>query len=99
MKKILAISSAFLLLSGVLTGCGSRDDDGYYSDSSGYIADNGRDDHRESRTDSAGEHVKDAIDGVENAGEELVEGVGDAAEDIVDGLDGERTTATKKAAR
>lgn len=94
MKKFLAISSAFLMMTSMLTGCGAekkkdKNEDSYYEH-----YDYGRDDHR-----NIEEHAHDAIDGAKNAGEDIVGGAGDAAnslidgagnaaKDVIDGLDG-----------
>lgn len=90
MKKILAISSLFLMITAVFTGCGAdrnnTSDNGSYYENYDYSS--GRD--RNDNGNTAGDHMKDAIDGVEDAGEDIVGGVGDAAGDIVDGLDGDR---------
>ena len=80
MKKILAISSVFLMMTCVLTGCGadrdnSRNDGSYYEN------------HDYGRADgnSVEEHAHDAVDGAKNAGEDIVGGAGSAANDIIDG--------------
>ncbi|MDO4862954.1 MAG: hypothetical protein Q4A05_02190 [Ruminococcus sp.] len=63
MKKILAISSVFLMMTCVLTGCGAdrnddRNDGSYYEN------------HDYGRTDgnSLEDHARDAVDGAKNAG-------------------------------
>ena len=93
------------MMTAVFTGCGAdrdydRDDSGYY-DTHDYDNRSDRDDTRDENSmtgtgsnNTVEDHLHDAIDGVENAGEELVDGVGDAAGDIVDGLDGDRETSS-----
>ena len=83
MKKILAISSVFLMMTGVLTGCGADRDNGRNNGS--YYEDH---DYDKSDGNSAKDHAHDAVDGAKNAGEDIVDGAGDAANDIIDGLDG-----------
>ena len=100
MKKILAISSALLMITAVFTGCGAdknnESDNGSYYDSHDY----GRDD-RTDKGDSAKDRMDDAVDGVKDAGEDIIGGVTDAANDVMDGLDGntERDTRTSTSAR
>ena len=94
MKKILAISSVFLLSACALTSCGADRNDGR-SESYYEHYDYGRADG-----DTVKEHARDAVDGAKNAGEDIVDGAGsaandiiggagDAANDIIDGLDGD----------
>ena len=80
MKKILAISSVFLMMTGVLTGCGANRDNGRNNGS--YYEDH---DYDKSDGNSAKDHAHDAVDGAKNAGEDIVDGAGDAANDIIDG--------------
>ena len=103
MKKILAISSVFLLSVCALTGCGAARNDGR-SESYYDHYDYGRTDG-----DTVEEHAHDAVDGAKNAGEDVVSGAkeaaddiiggaGDAAHDVIDGLDGDmRGTSTTTA--
>ena len=79
MKKILAISSVFLLSACALTSCGADRNDGR-SESYYEHYDYGRDDG-----DTVKEHAHDAVDGAKNAGEDIVGGAKDAADDIIDG--------------
>lgn len=106
MKKILAISSVFLLSACALTSCGADRNEGR-SESYYDHYDYGRTDG-----DTVEEHAHDAVDGAKNAGEDIVGGAkdaaddiiggaGDAAHDVIDGLDGDMgttrtTTATTK---
>ena len=85
MKKILAISALSRALPFTLASCGAdrnnTNDDGSYYSSHDYRDNSDR--------DSAGDHMKDAVDGAKDAGEDIVGGAGDAANDIIDGLDGD----------
>ena len=100
MKKILALSSALLMITAAFTGCGAdknnESDNGSYYDSHDY----GRDD-RTDKGNSAKDRMDDAVDGVKDAGEDIIGGVTDAANDIIDGLDGDtekdtRTSTSKR---
>lgn len=94
MKKILAISSALLMITAVFTGCGAdrnnESEDGSYFESHDY----GRDDRTDSGS-SAKDRMDDAVDGVKDAGEDIIGGVTDAADDIMDGLDGDTDRNTR----
>lgn len=104
MKKILAICSILSLAGGMLCSCG-MDDTNTSSGTAPYVSDNDHDkritnDDYERKdntptnhvTATTKEYVKDAVDGVKNAGEDVVRGAGDAAEDIIDGFDGKKDT-------
>ena len=79
-------------------------EDRYYDDEHYETDDDGNVDPKGSSA-TVEDHVHDAVDGVENAGESIIDGVGDAAseiidgagdavDDVADGLDGETTTET-----
>lgn len=100
MKKVLAICSILFIAGSVFCSCGMNDVEPS-SDVTPYVSDNDHDkritnddyDRRDGNTTTASygkDRVKDAVDGVKDAGEDVVRGAGDAAEDIIDGLDGKK---------
>ena len=106
MKKLLAICSIFFTVCATLTGCGDNNDGHYTDDGNGAVIEGStadkkyestadRDektvkDHVKDAADGVGDAGKDIVDGAGDAGKEAIDGVKDAADDIIDGLDGDK---------
>ena len=91
MKKLLAICSIFFTVCATLTGCGDNNDGHYTDDGNGaVIEDSTADKKYESTADrddkTVRDHVRDAADGVGDAGKDIVDGAGDAGKEAIDGV-------------